>query len=597
MRTARSSSQRILALTISHARDYPWRIVWAFLCVTCPKLANTAMPVILKGIVDRLSTEAATTFAPVVLLLLYGGLRLSATLLDELRNYLTFLLGSRLRQKLLLGAFRHLHRLSVQFHLNRQVGSVMRDIENGIDAVVQSMRDLLFMVVPQFFELSMVALVLYVKFDWRFACVTWGGVATYLALTLLVSKRRMDIRREANALIAGANAYAMDSLLNFETVRSHGRHEYEVARYDAWLQPLERVSKLEIRASGILMVGHSLIVTIVTVWLLFLVIAGQRTGTFTLGDIVLVNGLLIQAFLPLLGLSNLYAEIIRRRVDAERLFALLDTVPDVVDAPDAVELPAGLVTVAFRGVDFQYNTDRFILRDVSFEIAANQTVAVVGHSGAGKSTFARLLLRFYDVTRGAVVVGGIDTRQLRQSALAAAIAYVPQEGVLFNETIRFNIQYGNEHAGEEALIAATQTACIHDFIVGLPNGYDTVVGERGLKLSTGERQRIMLARALIRHPAVLILDEATSALDSATEQSIQDALGRASGGRATLVIAHRLSTIVNADQILVLDHGTIVERGTHHALLKSHGHYARLWEFQHAEPATTAGTLRRLRST
>jgi ATP-binding cassette, subfamily B, heavy metal transporter len=596
MSTAPSSWRRILALSISHARDHPWRIVFALTCLICAKLANTAVPIVLKSIVDHLGAEAAIAVTPLVLLLLFGGLRLSVTLFDELRNYMAAVLGSRQRHDLLLLVFRHLHGLSVRFHLNRQVGSVMRDIELGVEAVVQSMRDLLFTLTPLFIELSMVAFVLYAKFDWRFAAITCGSVAVYLAFTLLVSKRRMAIRREANALIAGASAHAMDSLLNFETARSHGRHEYEVARYAAWIAPHERVSIREARAMSTLLVGHSLIVAVATTWLLFLVVEGQRAGTLTIGDIVLANGLLIQAFIPLLGLGNMYAEIIRLRVDAERMFELLDTVPEVVDSPTAVDLPAGPATVAFHEADFQYGADRRILRDVSFEIAANQTVAVVGHSGAGKSTLARLLLRFYDVTHGAVLVGGIDVRRLRQSSLTAAVACVPQEGVLFNESIRFNIQYGNESGGEGALIAAAQAAGIHDFIVSLPEGYDTLVGERGLKLSAGERQRVVIARALIRNPAVLILDEATSALDSATEQSIQDALRRASRGRATLVIAHRLSTVVDADQILVLDQGTIIERGTHHGLLKSHGQYARLWELQRAEAATAAGTLRLLRT-
>lgn len=557
----------------------------ALVCLICAKLANIAIPMVLKAIVDQLSLEVAIAVAPIALLFLYGGLRLSVTLFDELRNYLVFVLASDLRRKLSLAAFRHLHRLSLDFHLKRQVGGVMRDVGNGIDAVIQALRELMFTIVPLFVELSAVAVVLYAKFDWRFAAITCGAVVVYLGFTLLLSRRRMIVRREANALNAGASAHALDSLLNFETVRSHGRHEYEVARYATWLEPYERVCRLEFRGVSVLFVGHSLIVATVVTWLLLLLVDGVRAGTYTVGHIVLVSGLLIQAYIPLLALGNMYSEIIRMRADAERLFELLDTEPDVQDAPDAVDLPAGPVSVAFHAVNFQYGAGRRILRDISFEIPAGQTVAVVGHSGAGKSTLVRLLLRFYDVTGGAVAVSGIDVRRLRHGSLTAAIGCVQQECALFNDTVRFNIQYGNDHAGEDALVAAARDAGIHAFITALPDGYDTRVGERGLRLSAGEKQRVAIARALIKNPAVLIFDEATSALDSATERSIQDALRRISQGRATLVIAHRLSTIVDADQILVLDHGTIVERGTHQVLLKARGHYARLWEMQHAEGA------------
>jgi ATP-binding cassette subfamily B protein len=433
-----------------------------------------------------------------------------------------------------------------------------------------------------------VAIVLLRRFDWRFAAVTFGAVAVYIAFTVLVTEWRMEIRRRANELDSKANTRAIDSLLNYETVKYFGNEEFEARRYDENLRKYEDAATKSESSLGLLNIGQSLIIAAAVTALMLLAAEGVVSQSFTLGDLVLVNGLLIQLYIPLNVLGMVYRNIKQSLIDMDRMFSLLSVNMEVQDPPGAPELPPGPATVAFHDVDFHYEKARQILHGVSFTIAAGERVAVVGHSGSGKSTLARLLYRFYDVTRGAITINGVDIRAVRQSSLRAAIGIVPQDTVLFNDTILYNIRYGRPDASDAEVVEAARAAHIHDFIEGLPAKYDTMVGERGLKLSGGEKQRVAIARALLKNPRILIFDEATSALDSRAEKAIQAELERIAVGRTTLVIAHRLSTVMDADQILVLGHGRVIERGTHTQLLELKGEYARMWALQQQQAEAAA---------
>jgi ABC-type transport system involved in Fe-S cluster assembly fused permease/ATPase subunit len=571
---------RALRLLIPYLAEYKWRVLLALGCLITAKLANVGVPLVMKSVVDRLDVQTAMVAVPVALLATYGILRFSATMFGELRDVVFVPVTQRAIRRLALGVFRHLHSLSLRFHLERQTGGMTRDIERGTRGISTLLSYLVFSIIPVILEFSLVAVVLIAKFDWRFAAITFGAVIVYISFTVAVTEWRMNIRRQANELDSRANTRAIDSLLNYETVKYFGNEEYEARRYDENLRKYETAAVKNEASLGVLNIGQSLIIAAAVTALMVLAAQGVALKDFTLGDLVLVNGLLIQLYIPLNFLGMVYREIKQALLDMDRMFRLLHQHREVEDQPGAPELPPGPATVEFRQVDFYYERARQILFDVSFTIAAGHRVAVVGHSGSGKSTIARLLYRFYDVAAGAILVNGADIRELKQASLRAAIGIVPQDTVLFNDTILYNIRYGRPEASDAEVYEAARAAHIHDFIVTLPAGYETMVGERGLKLSGGEKQRVAIARALLKNPRILIFDEATSALDSRAEKAIQAELERISVGRTTLVIAHRLSTVMDADQILVLSHGRVVERGTHGQLLDAQGEYARMWALQ-----------------
>jgi ATP-binding cassette subfamily B protein len=568
--------------------EYRWRVLFALACLVVAKLANVGVPLVLKEVVDSLDPGRAVIAVPFALLIAYGLLRLSTTLFAELRDAVFVRVAQHAIRQLALTVFRHLHSLSLRFHLERQTGGMSRDIERGTNGVSTLLTYLLFSIVPVILEFGLVAAVLYTKFDWRFVAVTFAAVAVYLAYTFFISEWRIGIRRRANELDSRANTRAIDSLLNYETVKYFNNEEFEARRYDENLESYEHAAVRSEASLGLLNTGQSLIIAIAVTALMILAGEGVASGTLTMGDLVLVNALLIQLYIPLNFMGMVYREIKQALIDMDRMFRLLEENREVEDRPGARPLPPGGAVIRFERVHFSYDGKRQILRDLSFEVPAGGKVAVVGASGAGKSTLARLLYRFYDVSGGAVRVNGVDIRDVTQSSLRAAIGIVPQDTVLFNDTIYYNIHYGRPGASREEVIAAAQAAHIHDFIQSLPEGYEATVGERGLKLSGGEKQRVAIARAILKNPRILIFDEATSALDSKSEKSIQAELNRVARGHTTLVIAHRLSTVMDADQILVMDKGTIVERGTHRELLERGGHYAQMWLLQQQEEAERA---------
>jgi len=576
----RRGEWRAAAALLPYLWEFRGRVLLALACLVAAKLANVSVPLVLKEVVDGLDPKLALVAVPAALLAAYGLLRFSTTLFAELRDVLFVRVIQRAIRQVALGVFRHLHGLSLRFHLDRQTGGMTRDIERGTRGISSLLNYMIFSILPVILEFALVAAVLVGKFDWRFAAVTFGAVAAYIAFTIAVTEWRMEIRRQANELDSRANTRAIDSLLNYETVKYFGNEEFEARRYDESLRSYETAAVRTEASLGLLNIGQALIIAAAVTALMFLVAEGVVSGAFTLGDLVLVNALLIQLYIPLNFLGMVYREIKQSLLDMERMFRLLAEHREVEDRPGAPDLPPGGATVEFRDVDFRYEAARPILRGVSFTIPAGQRVAVVGHSGSGKSTLARLLYRFYDVTGGAILVNGADLRALRQASLRAAIGIVPQDTVLFNDTIRYNIRYGRPGASDAEVAEAARAAHIHDFIESLPARYDTSVGERGLKLSGGEKQRVAIARALLKNPRILIFDEATSALDSKSEQAIQAELERISVGRTALVIAHRLSTVMDADAILVLSRGRIVERGTHAELLAARGEYARMWALQ-----------------
>jgi len=584
----RGNEWRAAALLLPYLLEYKWRVALALTCLIAAKLANVAVPLIMKSVVDRLEGASAIVAVPVALLATYGLLRFSATLFAELRDVVFVPVTQRAIRRLALSVFRHLHSLSLRFHLERQTGGMTRDIERGTRGISTLLSYLVFSILPVILEFALVAAVLVAKFDWRFAAITFGAVAVYLTFTILVTEWRMAIRRQANELDSKANTRAIDSLLNYETVKYFGNEEFEARRYDENLRKYETAATKNEASLGLLNIGQSLVIAIAVTLLMVLVAQGVAQKSFTLGDLVLVNGLLIQLYIPLNFLGMVYREIKQSLLDMDRMFRLLSAHREVEDKPGAPDLPPGPAHIAFSRVQFSYEPQRQILFELSFEIPAGHRVAVVGHSGSGKSTLARLLYRFYDVSGGAILVNEIDVRDAKQASLRAAIGIVPQDTVLFNDSILYNIRYGRPDASDEEVYAAARAAHIHDFIESLPAKYETQVGERGLKLSGGEKQRVAIARALLKNPRILIFDEATSALDSRSEKAIQAELERIAKGRTTLVIAHRLSTVMDADQILVLSHGRIVERGTHRQLLEAQGEYARMWALQQEQAQAQA---------
>ncbi len=581
----RRSDWSTIAGLLPYLWDYRWRVGLALALLVCAKLANVGVPLVMKVIVDDLNPTLAVLAVPAAMLAMYGILRFMTTLFAELRDVVFVRVAQRAIRRVALGVFRHLHDLSLRFHLDRQTGGMTRDIERGTRGISTLLSYLIFSIIPVILEFALVAAVLLARFDWRFAAITFAAVAAYIGYTFFVSEWRIEIRKHANELDSKANTRAIDSLLNYETVKYFGNEDFEARRYDESLQRYESAAVRNEMSLGLLNIGQSLIIAAAVTALMALAAEGVAARTLSIGDLVLINGLLIQLYVPLNFLGMVYREIKQSLADMDKMFRLMSQNLEVKDKPGAPELPEGPAAVVFSNVNFGYEANRKILFDVSFSIPAGSRVAVVGHSGSGKSTLARLLYRFYDVTDGSINVCGIDVREVRQRSLRAAIGIVPQDTVLFNDSIRYNIHYGRTSADEAEVVEAARAAHIHEFIETLPAKYESPVGERGLKLSGGEKQRVAIARAILKNPRILIFDEATSALDSETERSIQGELTRIAEGRTTLVIAHRLSTIMDADQILVMDAGRIIERGTHRELLDAGGQYAQMWALQQQEDA------------
>ncbi|MBP5998780.1 MAG: ABC transporter ATP-binding protein/permease [Azonexus sp.] len=576
-------------LTLRTLLPYLWayrlRVLAALGCLFAAKVANVTVPIVFKNMIDGLSASEQALALPVLLLVLYGALRFSTALFTELREFLFARVTQRAVRQVALEVFRHLHALSLRFHLERQTGGVSRDIERGTRSISSLISYTLYSILPTLVEIGLVLGILFVKYDLGFVLITVVSLVSYIVYTVKVSNWRIDIRRAVNENDSAANTRAIDSLLNYETVKYFNNEAYEARRYDEQMLKWEDAATRSQTTLSALNLGQQAIIALGVTAMMWRAANGVVEGHMTIGDLVLVNAFLIQLYIPLNFLGVVYREIRQALTDIERMFNLLKEHREIADAPDARDLPTGPLQVNFAAVDFAYDPDREILRNLDFAIAAGKTVAVVGHSGAGKSTLARLLFRFYDVTGGAIRINGHDLRKLRQNSLRAAIGIVPQDTVLFNDSIFYNINYGRPDASREEVFAAARAAQLHDFIESLPQKYETRVGERGLKLSGGEKQRVAIARALLKNPPILIFDEATSALDSATERAIQGQLELAAMGRTTLIIAHRLSTVMNADEILVMQGGHIIERGTHTALLDAAGAYARMWTLQQQEQA------------
>ncbi|MEQ1596395.1 MAG: ABC transporter ATP-binding protein/permease [Casimicrobium sp.] len=570
-------------MLLPYLAQHKARITVALSCLILAKVANVGVPMVLKWIVDRMSVEKAMLAVPFALLVAYGFARLSVTVFTELREFFFAKVTQRSVRRIALQTFEHMHRLSLRFHLARQTGGLTRDIERGTRGISSLMSYLLFSILPTLVELGLVAGVLAWNYDWTFVTITLVTLIAYIAYTITVTEWRTAFRKEMNELDSKANSRAVDSLLNYETVKYFGNERFEADRYDQSLQRWERAAVRSQTSLSLLNLGQSLFIAAGASLVMWRAIDGVMTGRMTVGDLVLVNAFLIQLYAPLNHLGVIYREIRQSVADMARMFNLMNEHQEVADRPEATLLGAARPTqgeVVFDNVAFSYEPDRKILKGVNFHVPAGQTYAVVGPSGGGKSTLARLLFRFYDVTDGAIRVDGLDVRAYTQASLRAAIGIVPQDTVLFNDTLGYNLRYGNPEASDEAVLAAIRAAHLDAFIAKLPQGLETTVGERGLKLSGGEKQRVAIARAMLKNPAILIFDEATSALDSESEKAIQAEIRAVSANRTTLIIAHRLSTIVDADCILVMDSGRIVESGPHAELLAAQGLYARLWALQ-----------------
>lgn len=566
---------------------YKWRVAFALLCMVIAKFANLGVPIVLKDMVNALDVNTmagALLVVPVSLIIAYGLLRLSTSLFTELREALFARVTQHAVRQIALNVFNHLHRLSLNFHLSRQTGGVSRDIERGSRAIQTLVSFSLYSIFPTFFEFALVLGFLAIYYDIWFSIITLVALVIYIVFTVVVTEWRTQLRRTMNQLDTRANQKAIDSLLNFETVKYFGNEQYETERYDDSLQRYQKAAILSQKSLAALNLGQQVIISIGLVLIVWRAAVGVADGSLTLGDLVLVNTLMIQLYMPLNFLGMVYREFKQSTADIDRMFKLLgehQEIKDKVHAPTLhIKQPERGPTVVFDHVSFSYDAKRPVLNDVTFTIPAGTTTAVVGRSGAGKSTLARLLFRFYDVDQGHIWLDEQDVREVTQASLRQAIGIVPQDTVLFNDTIGYNILYGKPSATDEQMRAAAQAAQLQTFIDRLPQGYDTPVGERGLKLSGGEKQRLAIARTLLKQPALLVFDEATSALDSRTERALQEELWRLARNRTTLIIAHRLSTIVHADQILVMDEGRIAETGTHQSLLETQGIYAHMWQMQ-----------------
>ena len=573
---------------------YKWRVMAALAFMVGAKFANVGVPLLLKNLVDAMTIQpgdpAALLVVPVALLIGYGALRLSTSVFTELRELVFAKATAGASRSISLQVFRHLHALSLRFHLERQTGGLTRDIERGTRAVNSLISYSLYSIVPTLIEVALVLTLLAVKFDVWFAWITIIALVFYITFTVTITEWRTKFRKQMNELDSTAHSRAIDSLLNYETVKYFNNEEFEAQRYDKSLESYRRAALKSQTTLSLLNTGQQLIIAISLVAMLYRATLGVVEGRMTLGDLVMINAFMIQLYIPLGFLGVLYREIKQSLTDLDKMFRLMEKEREIADRPGAGALVIdGAPTVKFENVSFAYDTGhaggaaaRPILKDVSFEIPAGKTVAVVGPSGAGKSTLSRLLFRFYDVQQGRITIGGQDVKDVTQTSVRRAIGIVPQDTVLFNDTIEYNIAYGSPGATHAQVEDAARAARIHDFIASTPAGYAAMVGERGLKLSGGEKQRVAIARTLLKNPPILIFDEATSALDSANERAIQAELQSVAQNKTTLVIAHRLSTVVDAHEILVMEAGRVVERGSHAQLLALDGQYARMWALQQA---------------
>jgi ATP-binding cassette subfamily B protein len=570
--------------------DLKLRVALSMVLLLLAKLATMAVPFTFKWATDALTGEGAAPTAatwlfwgittPIAMTIAYGGMRIFMALLTQMRDGIFAKVAMHAVRRLAYRSFEHMHQLSLRFHLERKTGGLTRVLERGRNAIETIVRMVIMQLVPTIIEVGLITAVLLFQFDWRYVAVILATVACYVTFTFSATEWRIGIRRRMNDSDTDANVKAIDSLLNYETVKYFVAEEREARRYDRAMARYEEASIKAYVSLNVLNAGQAVIFTIGLAAVMVMCVYGIRRGTHTVGDLVMINTMMIQLYQPLNFMGMVYREIKQAVIDIETLFAIMAREPEVKDKPGARPLEIRRGAIRFDNVAFAYEPDRQILKGVSFEVPAGRTVAVVGPSGAGKSTISRLLFRFYEVTGGRILIDGQDIREVTQKSLRSAIGMVPQDTVLFNDTIRYNIRYGRWDADEAQVEAAARLAQIDDFIRMSPKGYDTEVGERGLKLSGGEKQRVAIARTILKAPPILLLDEATSALDSHTEREIQNALDRVAQGRTTLVIAHRLSTIIGADEIIVLDQGVIVERGTHYQLLAAGGLYASMWNRQ-----------------
>ncbi len=573
-----------IARLLPYLWRYRWRVGLALAFMVGAKISNVGVPILLKHLIDSLDLKPGAPqtllVVPLGLLIAYGALRLSTSMFTELRELIFAKATEGTARSISLQVFRHLHDLSLRFHLERQTGGMTRDIERGTRAVHSLISYSLYSIVPTLIEVVLVLTLLGVKFDVWFAGITVAALAIYIAFTVVVTEWRTKFRKTLNELDSVAHTRAIDSLLNYETVKYFNNEGFEAARYDESLEKLRRAQLKSQTTLSLLNTGQQFIIATALVLMLWRATQGVVDGHMSLGDLVMVNAFMIQLYIPLNFLGVIYREIKQALTDIEKLFLLLDREREVADPAGAADLQVKGGSVVFDNVRFAYDPARPILHGVSFEIPAGKKVAVVGPSGSGKSTLARLLYRFYDIEAGSIRIDGQDIRQVTQASVRRAIGIVPQDTVLFNDTVAYNIAYGRPGAGQDEVEAAARAAHIHGFIAATPQGYDTMVGERGLKLSGGEKQRVAIARTLLKNPPILIFDEATSALDSTNERAIQAELESVGQDKTVLVIAHRLSTVVDAHEILVLEQGRIIERGRHDALLARNGRYAEMWRLQ-----------------
>jgi ATP-binding cassette, subfamily B, heavy metal transporter len=590
----KDSDTQTLKRLLPYLLTYKWRVAAALLFMVGAKLANVSVPLLLKDLVDAMSFKpndpAQILVVPVALLLGYGALRLMTSAFTELRELVFAKATQGAARTIALQTFEHLHALSLRFHLARQTGGMTRDIERGVRGIESLISYSLYSIVPTLIEVALVLSILAVKFDAWFAWITLAALSFYIFFTVRITEWRTHFRKQANEFDSAAHTKAIDSLLNYETVKYFGNEAYEASRYD---ESLERLRKARLKSQtslSLLNTGQQLIIAVALVAMLWRATQGVVEGRMTLGDLVMINAFMIQLYIPLNFLGVLYREIKQSLTDLDKMFVLMDREREVADVPNAPDLNCQQgAHLKFESVSFAYESDRPILHNISFEIPSGKTVAVVGPSGSGKSTLARLIFRFYDVQQGRITINGQDIRQVTQHSVRKALGIVPQDTVLFNDTVAYNIGYGRTGATQAEIETAAKAARIHDFIASTPKGYATSVGERGLKLSGGEKQRVAIARTLLKNPPILVFDEATSALDSANERAIQAELASAAQNKTTLVIAHRLSTVVDAHEILVMEAGHIIERGNHAHLLQLNGRYAQMWALQQNSETSSEG--------